>query len=220
MNRCFLLAVDEGEEQTLRILAYQNAVAEGLVERESQLAAIEKIRHLIKTLQPCEVLNPYASKVQLPPNAQKLRRLNQLYQDFVGQLVCWHQHQRSRDAKGRLIALPEDLKAAAELMFDSIVLKVDELDGSLRHFFERLKDYVEKRGGEGYGFTRLEIRQALSLSKTQLHRFLQELEDLEYIRLQGGHANRGFSYKIVYWDDNKRLRSDLKQFLEDQLNKL
>ena len=68
-----------------------------------------------------DFFNPFASKVELPPRAYKLRRLNQLYQDFVKQVVWWHQLQREQDAKGRLIAQPSDLQQAAELMFDSIV---------------------------------------------------------------------------------------------------
>jgi len=220
MNRCFLIALDEGEAQTQKIIAYQNAIAEGLEDRLAQEAELLKIRNLVKILEPCEVLNPYASKVQLPPKAQKLRRLNQLYQDFVAQLVSWHQYQRKRDGKGRVIALPEDLKAAAELMFDSIVLKVDELDGSLRQFFERLKEFVLKKGGEECSFTQREARQALSFTKVRLHYYLQELMELEYVQISGGYANKGYSYRIIYWDDNQRLRADIKSYLEDQLDKL
>jgi DNA primase len=42
-----------------------------------------------------------------------------------------------------LITEKEDLQVAAEIMFDSIVLKIDELDGSLRLFYEKLKEYVK-----------------------------------------------------------------------------
>ena len=40
-------------------------------------------------------------------------------------------------------------------MFESIILKVDELDGALRSFYEKLKSYVKKRGNK-YEFSRLE----------------------------------------------------------------
>jgi hypothetical protein len=63
-------------------------------------------------------------------------------------------------------------------MFESILLKVDELDGSLRLFYENLKDYVEATGKdhhETYSFSQREIRQALNISKTQLHRYLRAL---------------------------------------------
>jgi DNA primase len=174
---------------------------------------------MLKVLEPCRVVNPYASKVQLPPKAQKLRRLNQLYQDFVSQVVWWHQYQRKKDAKGRIIATPSDLQAAAALMFDSIVLKVDELDGSLRQFFELLKEYVLKQG-EDYRFGQLEIRHSLHVSKSTLQRHLKDLQDLEYIQLSGGSQVRGYRYQIVYWDNYQALRTDIKNSLQSQIDDL
>jgi len=41
----------------------------------------------------------------------------------------------------------EDVEIAIDIMFDSIVLKVDELDGSLRQFYEKLKEHIQKTGG-------------------------------------------------------------------------
>jgi len=104
-------------------------------------------------------------------------------------------------------------------MFESIILKVDELDGSLRQFYEKLKDYIKKKGGEyqRYEFTQREIRQSLNISKSQLQRYLNDLTELEYIQPSGGFANRGFKYKIVYWDDYKALREKIKRHLTAQV---
>jgi DNA primase len=220
MSRCFLVAVDESEEQTKRILEYQNARRRGDIDKKAEEAAKNFIRNFIELLEPCEVVNPYAGKVNLPNNAHKIRRLNDLYLIFVEQIAWLHQFQRQKDEQGRIIATKKDLKLACSLLFETIVLKVDELDGALRMFFENLKDYVLAKGDKEYLFNRREVRLALNLSKTQQHRFLQDLEELEYIRLTGGYSNKGYCYKIVYWDDNQRLRMELKQFLDDQLNKL
>jgi DNA primase len=221
MNRCFLLAVDESSEQTRRIIDYQNADAEGKIDREAGEKNTFFIQTMLKVLEPCRVVNPYASKVQLPPKAQKLRRLNQLYQDFVSQVVWWHQYQRKKDAKGRIIATPSDLQAAAALMFDSIVLKVDELDGSLRQFFELLKAFVlKKEDGKEAHFGRLEVRQQLRLSKTAQHRFFKELEDLEYIKMTQYNRYRGHQYQITYWDDYQGLRAEIKASLKSQIEGL
>ena len=221
MNRCFLLAVDESSEQTRRIIDYQNADAEGKIDREAGERNTFFIQTILKVLEPCRVVNPYASKVQLPPKAQKLRRLNQLYQDFVSQVVWWHQYQRKKDAKGRIIATPSDLQAAAALMFDSIVLKVDELDGSLRQFFELLKAFVlKKEDGKEAHFGRLEVRQQLRLSKTAQHRFFKELEDLEYIKMTQYNRYRGHQYQITYWDDYQGLRAEIKASLKSQIEGL
>jgi len=66
----------------------------------------------------------------------------------------------------------------------------------------------------------LETRQALKVGNTQLHRFLNQLLDLEYIQIAGGHANRGYRYQVQYWDDNEKLRNTIKTHLDRQLEML
>ena len=120
-----------------------------------------------------------------------------------------------------MITEKEDVQLAIDLLFETIILKVDELDGSLRQFFEQLKSYVLTQDDkEKYRFGRREIRQELKLGKAQQHRFLQQLLDLEYIKQMGGYANKGFVYQIEFWDDNQRLRREIKEFMIGQLNKL
>ena len=137
-----------------------------------------------------------------------------------------------------VITEKEDVRTAIEIMFESIILKIDELDGSLRQFYEDLKAYIMKQAGAGgvspakrsvgesdgdyqnYQFTQREIRQALKISKTQIYRYFNDLINLEYITQTGGYANRGFSYKITYWDDIKALRDRIKSYLNNQLETL
>jgi hypothetical protein len=126
-----------------------------------------------------------------------------------------NQYQRRKDEKGRLITEIQDIETAIDIMFESIVLKVDELDGSLRQFYEKLKTYVEKRG-KNTGFSRFEVREATGLGKTQQHHYINKLLELEYLQ-QYGFANRGFTYKIVYWDNYSKLREAIKQNLQTQL---
>jgi len=221
MSRCFLIAVDETRQQTQRIITYQNQKACGKIDVKQEEKATAFICHCVRLLKPYPVVNPYADKVSLPEEAQKIRRLNALYQSYVKQITLLHQYQRKQDKEGRLISEKEDLQIAAEIMFDSIVLKVDELDGSLRLFYEHLKDYVKVKGGETYDsycFTQREVRQALKVSKTQLHRYINDLLDLEYIRQVGGYANRGYEYKILYWDNIRALRAKVKRHLQGQLD--
>lgn len=223
MSRCFLIAVDESHEQTLRIIEYQNKKSAGLIDEKREAQITEFLQHCIRILRPYQVINPYADKVHLPEEAHKIRRLNGLYQAFVKQITLLHQYQRKIDAQGRLISDKEDLQIAAEIMFESIVLKVDELDGSLRQFYERLKSYVKTKGSnhhESYEFNQREIRHALHVSKSQLQRYLNDLLQLEYIRQAGGHINRGFNYKVMYWDNIAVLRSKVKRHLQGQLDQL
>jgi DNA primase len=223
MGRCFIIAVDESHAQTLRIIEYQNKRAAGQIDEQKEKQCAEFIQTLVAMLKSHEVVNPYADKVHLPEEAHKIRRLNGLYQAFVKSITLMHQYQRKKDARGRLISEKEDLQIAAEIMFESIVLKVDELDGSLRQFYERLKTYVKTKGNghhESYEFGQREVRQALNVSKSQLHRYLNDLSQLEYIRQSGGHINKGFNYKILYWDNIQALRAKVKRHLQGQLDQL
>jgi DNA primase len=198
LSRCFIIAVDESLEQSRKVIQYQNQKAAGQIDQEKEKQYTQFIQYLVRMLKPCEVINPYADKVHLPEEAHKIRRLNSLYQSFVKAITLVHQYQRRKDHHGRLISEKEDLQVAAEIMFESILLKVDELDGSLRQFYEQLKEYIKSKGNDHYEFSQREIRQTLHISKTQLHRYLNDLLQLEYIRQSGGYANRGFSYKVMY----------------------
>ena len=122
---------------------------------------------------------------------------------LCGRSPLLNQYQRQRDNRGRVVTAPEDLREACEILFESIVLKVDELDGSLRQFFENVKKHVGKLGKD-YAFNRFELRKITGVSKTQQHRYLSKLVELEYVQ-QNGFANRGYHYKIAHWDDTKRV---------------
>jgi DNA primase len=219
MSRCFLVAVDETAEQTQRIISYQNQLSAGLIDRQKQEQIKLFTQNCLRLLRPYEVVNPFAGRLNLPPEAHKIRRLNELYQVFVRQITLLNQFQRQKDDKGRLIATKEDLQTACQIMFESIVLKVDELDGSLRLFYENLKGYILPKGKE-YEFTRREVRQALQVSKTQQHSYLTRLEELEYIKQSGGYVNRGLHYKISHWDSYTALRAKIKDHLEGQLTQI
>ena len=223
MSRCFLIAVDESREQTSRIITHQNQRASGKLKSEETAQTISFMQHCLRMLKPYPVINPFADQVSLPPEAHKIRRLNDLYQSFVRQVTLLNQYRRKQDSQGRLISEKEDLQTAADIMFESILLKVDELDGSLRHFYEQLKTYVQGKAADhadSYAFTQREVRQALRISKSQLQRFLYELRGLEYIQLVGGHLNKGYHYKITYWDSLQALRSKVKRHLQGQLDQL
>ena len=79
-----------------------------------------------------------------------------MYQAVIKQVTFINQYQREQTQDGKLITTIEDIENATEILFESIVLKVDELDGSLRQFFEKIKKYLKDKNQE---FTQREIRQ-------------------------------------------------------------
>ena len=135
----------------------------------------------------------------------------------IKQVTFVNQYQRKLSKYNQLITEIEDIEQATEILFESIILKVDELDGSLRQFFERLKKYVKNENQE---FILRDVRQDLGISKTQLFRYIQSLTELEYIRQIGGYSNKGIRYKISYWDNYQKLRTEIKDYLMNQIQEL
>lgn len=220
LSRVFLVAVDESAEQTARVIDYQNRKAAGEIHAKEEAEAKRRLQNMVRCLEAKEVVNPFAASVKLPPEAHKIRRLNELFQCFIRMVTLLHQYQRKQDDKGRLIATREDVKTATRILFESIVLKVDELNGSLRQFYEQLKSYLKTTYNGNHKnaeFTLREIRHALKCSKTQLFRYTGDLQQLEYICQSGGHANKGYTYKISYWDDYEALRARIRDNLKAQL---
>jgi DNA primase len=219
ISRCFLIAVDESREQTMRIINYQNELSAGLIDKEEQKNKTIFVQNCIRLLKSYEVINPYANKIKLPEQAHKIRRLNELYQSFVKQITLLNQYQRKQDKQGRLITEKQDLQTACDILFESIVLKVDELDGPLRGFYEKLKNYVLAKGKE-YEFTQREVRQFLNISKAQCSRYFYSLQGMEYIRVKFTGNQRKMCYIIDYWDNYAKLRAQIKDDINKQIELL
>lgn len=213
MSRSFLLAVDESQDQTDKIINYQNKRIAGEINEKDQEKAKELLQKIIRALKVEEVQNPYATQIQLPENVHKKRRLNEMFQSIIKQITIINQYQR-RTQNGRIVTEIEDIENAVEILFESIILKIDELDGSLRQFFEKLKKKFNTDD-----FTRFEAMETTGFKKTQLQHYINQLVQLEYIK-QFGHGNKGYKYKIFHFDDIQSVRKKLKDHFIKQIQQL
>lgn len=213
MSRSFLLAVDETQDQTDKIINYQNKRIAGEINESQQEKAKEQLQKILRALKTEEVQNPYATQIQLPENVHKKRRLNEMFQSIIKQITIINQYQR-RTTNGKIITQIEDVENAVEILFESIILKIDELDGSLRQFFEHLKKKFKTDD-----FTRFEAMDVTGFKKTQLQHYINQLVQLEYIK-QFGHGNKGYKYKIFHFDDIQSVRKKLKEHFSKQIQNL
>ena len=220
MSRLFLIAIDESKEQTQKINEYQAKEASGQINKQEQQQAIKQLQNYIRILVPYQVHNPHATNLKLPDGIRDERRLYRLYLYFIDMITVLHQYQRKKTEQGKLIATKQDCQIAKDLMFECIMLKMDELDGSLRQFFERLKDYIKTKNNDKYSFTQREIRTALNVSKTHLFRFITELKFMEYLQENQYNGNQGNTYQIRYWDDYKKVKEEVKEFMQNQIDML
>ncbi|MCD0479261.1 CHC2 zinc finger domain-containing protein [Chryseobacterium sp. LC2016-29] len=214
MNRSFIVAINESEEQTKKIIDYQNLKNAGMIDRNNEQKAIGFIQKIVKNLKCYEVVNPYAMELQLPDKVKNKRRLNEMVQSIIKQITILNQYQRKQTSDGKLITEIEDLEQGIEILFESIILKIDELDGSLRQFLEKLKKRFD-----GREFNRFEAMEYTGFKKSQLQVYLNELVRLEYLK-QKGFVNKGFTYKIGYSDDIGKVRQELKDHFHKIINKL
>ena len=218
LSRCLVIRVDESAEQTRRVLNHQDRCASGAVDACDRDAARQLIADAIRLLKPREVVNPYAGAVALPEGLQQVRRLHELYLAFVAQVTWWHQRQRATDARGRLIATPADLRAAAQILFESIVLRADELDGPLRHFYEAVKAHLRATGAET--FTQRAVRAALNVSRSRCSAYCAALSSADYLAREYPGNNRRAAYRLADPDDYGALRQRIRRDLDEQIDRL
>ena len=215
--------IDESPQQTEKIIEYRNKILSGEIDILEERRAKELLQNCIRSLKTYEVINPFANKIKLPVEAKQQRYLHQQFQAFVEQITLLHQFQRKKDEQNRLIVDPEDLKLACNILFNSIMIKIDDLDAPLRLFFDKLKEWVKTKNQENiidFQFTQREIRLELNISKTNCFRYFESLEKLEYIQKIGGFANKGFTFKISYWDDMEKIRKKIRKYFSAQLSRI
>ncbi|WP_444626676.1 CHC2 zinc finger domain-containing protein [Flavobacterium columnare] len=222
MSRIIVLSVDESKEQTKRIIEYKNKVYQGQINKQEQEQTRFFLRECIKLLQVYEVINPYANLVELPENVHKPTRMHDIVMGVINQIVLLNQYQRNKTPQGQLIAEKEDVINGLLLMKDSIILKMDELEGKVRTFYESLKKFVEKKAKkedkkrEDVKFTRFDIKDHYTLSKAQINRYLTDLVSCEYLS-KLGKMGKGNQYKIAHWDNFKTLTEEQLQIMLDKL---
>lgn len=220
-SRSIVLGIDESEEQTRRIIDYQNSKFTGKVDKEVERAIQKDIRNVVRKLKQVPVVNPYADKLRLPFGGSLLRRLNEHLNIFITVVTLLHQYQRPLNAEGKLESTIKDIEIAVELLLDAIILKRDYLDSSTRQFFEELKDYVEehKQGTESFTFKQRDIREYTGKSAANVKKHLRLLHELEYVRASG-NANKGFDYEVVYNAGLETIRTEVKETLYEQIQEL
>lgn len=217
MSRIIVLSVDESKEQVQKIITYKNQIHKGEIDLEEQKQIQIFMQKLVRNLKQYEVINPYADLVQLPDNVHKPTRMHEILMGVIHQITLLNQYQREVKNE-KLLVEKEDVKNGIKLMRNSILLKMDELEGKIRKFYEDLKKIIENRAKkenknrEEIRFTRFDIKDNFLLSKTQINSYLSQLSQHEYLQ-KIGHQNKGFKYKIVHWDNFKTLSENELQIM-------
>ncbi len=217
LNRCLVLAVDEGREQTLAIHVRQrqSQTIEGRMEREARQRIRRTHRNAQKLLKPVVVVNPYAPELSFASHVTRTRRDHMKYLTLIRAVALLHQMQRPvktavhREQRLEYIEVTrEDIEVANRLASTVLGQCLDELPPQTRRLLELVHAMVlawmEREGLAQHEvrFTRRDVREWTQWGNTQLKVHLGRLEELEYVLVHraGRGAGRGvlMQYEFAY----------------------
>jgi len=212
-NRCLVLSIDEGREQTKAIhrLQREKRTLEGLLARAKKNELLTVHRNAQRLLRALGVLNPYANRLTFPDTTTRLRRDHEKYLTLIDTIALLHQFQREVKALGngdKLVEYVEvtlaDIALANSLAHEVLGRSLDELPPQTRRVLLMLDSFVTARVREQgvqraqVRFSRREVREHAGISDTQLRLHLERLVNLEYVLARRDGAGGRLVYELVY----------------------
>jgi hypothetical protein len=216
MNRCLVLAVDEGREQTRAIhqLQRDRRTLEGLIARREREALIALHQNAQRLLRPLDVLNPYAKHLTFPDQTTRLRRDHEKYLTLIDTIALLHQHQREVKAHQRpghddqIIEYIEvtlaDIELANRIAHDVLGRSLDELPPQTRRLLCLIDAHVSTECARqtirrsDVRFSRRALREAIAWGDTQLRLHLTRLVELEYVLAHREGPGGKYVYELAY----------------------
>ena len=210
LNRCFVIGIDESEEQTQRIHEIQrrNYTIDGFLHKREIEAVRQKHIFAQRLLKPVQVFNQFAEYLTFPSSTLRSRRDNDKFLRLITSVCFLHQHQRERKALklsdteeiSYIECSHDDYRIAYELLSEGVLDNtLDDLPRPARRLLQITKRYVDERAkkeevpAEKIIFERKEIKEYSSWSFSQVRYNLKTLQEYEYLRLvkmQNGLANQ------------------------------
>ena len=210
LNRCFVIGIDETEEQTFNIHEVQRRshTIDGYLRSRKEQAIRDRHIYAQRMLKPVQVFNPFAELLSFPTARLRSRRDNEKFLRLISAICFLHQYQRPvkklKVETGEEIDYIEcsvaDYRIAHDLLSDGVLENtLDDLPAPARKLLTLIKEHLEKRAkaegvpAERIIFERKDIREYTSWSFAQIRNNFRILKDYEYIRLiktQNGLANQ------------------------------
>ena len=224
-SRFFVTSIDEGREQTRKILIFQRQrqTLDGLVGNMAADAILKRHRNFQRLLQPLAVVNPFADRLAYGDDRLQGRRDQPKYLNliravaFLRQMQKQVEHtQRNGESVPYVLVDVEDVRVANTLAHEILGRSLDELSRPGRSLLLLLDEMVEQIAGRlkkeaeenrpsrtAVTFTRREIREATGWAHTRVHRYLKELVDLEYVLIDTGRNGTLCRYRLAYEGQGK-----------------
>jgi DNA primase len=213
LNRCLVLSVDEGREQTQAIHAAQRerrtlAGLKGRLQREQLMKLHQNVQRLIE---PLAVVNPYAHRLTFLDDRTRTRRDHEKYLTLIDAIALLHQHQRVLrtaqygDQQVRYVEVTlDDIALANRLAHEVLGHTLDELPPQTRRLLGLICGMVEQHcraqcvPRAAHRFSRREVRTHTRWGDTQLKIHLARLTELEYLLVHRGGRGQSFEYELLF----------------------
>jgi DNA primase len=195
-TRVFPIYLDESETQTSRIVRSILKEASGRASDEAERARIQqRWQDAIRLLEPAEVAVPYADRIEIPSSPLRIRRDARRLIDVVRVIAWLYQHQRQRDAEGRILATEEDFHEALTLVRESLRRAWQTLTPAEEKVLEAIRRLPETQRTRN-GFKRRELK-VKEVSDRRVKEVLKSLTDTGYLDSDGSRGPQGYTYTLV-----------------------
>ncbi|CAN5175294.1 hypothetical protein BH09MYX1_BH09MYX1_58790 [soil metagenome] len=213
LNRCLVLSVDEGREQTRAIHARQRSAQtiEGMLARRECEAIVKLHRDAQRMLRAVVVANPFAHELGFVDTATRTRRDHMKYLTLIRTIALLHQYQRpvkTAQHHGQTLryieVTKEDIAVANRLCHEVLGRSLDELPPQTRRLLGLVEELVREGCAklgvdrEDFRFSRRDVREAITWGQTQLRIRLGRLIEMEYLLVHRGKQGQGFVYELAY----------------------
>jgi DNA primase catalytic core len=213
LNRCIVLTVDEGREQTKAIHERQRRARtlEGMVQKSERGAVLRLHQNAQRLIRRLHVVNPYAAELRFPDHQTRLRRDHQKYLGLIEAVTLLHQYQRAekevehQGQKLRYIEVTKaDIAIANKLAHEVLGRSLDELPPQTRRLLGLVDSLVAtecerlKMARSDFRFSRREVRERTGWGNTQLKIHLGRLIEMEYLVVHRGKQGQGYVYELSY----------------------
>jgi hypothetical protein len=223
-SRFFITSVDESREQTQAILACQRRrqTLAGLAEKLATEPILRKHRNFQRLLKPLPVVNRYADQLSYADDRLQGRRDQPKYLNLINAVALLRQMQKVQvavphapDGATAYIEVDrEDIRLANQLATELMGHSLDELSRPAADLLHLLLKMTQQEDGTAKeknaaelpsapvrhtpGFTRRQIREFTGWSHARVHRYLQELIELEFVLMEHGRNGVLHRYRLAY----------------------
>ncbi len=199
-SRCYIIYLDESEEQTKRIHAFQRRLKtiEGVRAKREAESTRRKHQNMQRLLRPLVVSLPFAEHIKFPTKWMRVRRDYLKFLNLIEAVTFLHQYQREvkldSDNVEYIEATEDDYRMAYEISKEVFGDSLSELMKPDKDFLDLMRTLLEEKNQTR--FSRRQAREYSGLPDHVVRRRLEILVSLEYLTLAEGKNGTRFEYEL------------------------